>query len=253
MYLNKLINRPQYTPYQPCTLPCTTSSPYTRDSLALPQLIDDKTPQNHRITTYTPHAHLQYIPLSPPFWPCNINRQKPAYSTLHENPAWIHPPLFSPTTHLLTYSTQNQATPTHCHKTTPPSYQHMSNHARPLPPRPPPHAILIRTPHWRIASFNVARSYNPNDLVVTIQTLKLNYLAIQEPPPTFKSPISLPMYDRNLPPTFATFTTQHTQIFLRPTITSSLLHTHSTLEGHCHFSTFATPTDPPSLVSIYDF
>ena len=56
--------------------------------------------------------------------------------------------------------------------------------------------LSTREQHWRITSFNVARSYNPSDLVATIQALHLDYLAIQEPPQTLHSPTSLHMYDR---------------------------------------------------------
>ena len=104
----------------------------------------------------------------------------------------------------------------------------------------------------RIASFNTARNYSPHGLLNIITHLKLDYLAIQEPPTTPLTPERNNQHDKPFQLNFKIISTPYNKIIIGPNLSHTIIDHHSFAQGRGQYVTLKTQNQTLTIYSIYD-
>ena len=154
-----------------------------------------------------------------------------------------------PTPNSLTHSPSNeqkQQTKAHTqdiHNATPhhPTLPYHHPATKPIPPT------------IRMATFNIAQTYNPAGIQTLLQVMQIDILITQEPPTTPSKPQQNKQHNRGLDHTTHIIDSTHQKIFISPHLAPRMVHSITIDAGRFVALTFNLDTEYITICGVYDY
>ena len=108
-------------------------------------------------------------------------------------------------------------------------------------------------PIIRMATFNIAQTYNPAGIQTLLQAMQIDILTTQEPPTTPSKPQQNTQHNRGLDHTTHIIDSTHQKIFISPHLAPRMIHSTILDEGRLIALTFNLDTEYITICGVYDY